>query len=56
MNEWEIKLKKAKERTLRESEEVLGNNILLGVAIATIDNFEKNIIKELKNGSTKSSK
>lgn len=42
-------IEKAKERTLKEVEQVIGTSILLGVAVATINNFEKNLKEELKN-------
>lgn len=42
-------IQKAKERTLEEAEDEIGTSILLGVAIATINNFEKNLKEELKN-------
>lgn len=42
-------IQKAKERTLKEVEQTIGTSILLGVAIATINNFEKNLKEELKN-------
>jgi len=42
-------IQKAIDKTLKETEDVLQNTMLLGVAIATLNNFEKNIKEELKN-------
>ena len=36
------------DKTLKEAEDVLQNSMLLGVALATLNNFEKNIKEELK--------
>lgn len=48
-SEVEKAIQKAREKTLEEVEQIIGTSILLGVAIATINNFEKNLKEELKN-------
>ena len=55
MNEKEVGkiIDKAIDKTLKEAEDVLQNTMLLGVALATLNNFKKNLTEELKNERSK---
>lgn len=44
---------KAMDKTLNEVEDVLQDTMLLGVALATLNNFKKNLTEELKNERSK---
>lgn len=55
MNEKEVGkiIDKAIDKTLEEVEDVLQDTMLLGVALATLNNFKKNLTEELKNERSK---